>query len=90
MQEKGENYKFPANTTHWNNVGLMSGQRRRRWANIEPTLFQCVENNSFLLNTWHARDMFYARERVKKKINARVNWVAANDHPADHTGGREG
>ena len=32
----------PANTTHWNNVGLMLGQRRRRWANIKPTLFQCV------------------------------------------------
>ena len=28
--------------THWNNVGLMLGQRCRRWANVKPTLFQCV------------------------------------------------
>ena len=33
---------IPANTTHWSNVGLMLGQRRRRWANIKPTLFQSV------------------------------------------------
>ena len=27
---------------HLNTVGLMLGQRRRRWANIKPTVFQCV------------------------------------------------
>ena len=32
---------LPANT-HWQNVGLMLGQRRRQWPNIKPTLFQCV------------------------------------------------
>ena len=32
----------PANTTHCNNVGLMLGQRRRRWSNFKPTLFQIV------------------------------------------------
>ena len=32
----------PANTTHWNNVGSMLGQRHRRWPNIKLTLFQCV------------------------------------------------
>ena len=31
----------PANTTHWCNVGQMLGQRRRRWANIGPTLDWC-------------------------------------------------
>ena len=30
----------PANTRHWPNVGLMLGQRRRRWNNISPTLSQ--------------------------------------------------
>ena len=30
------------NTTHWNNVGLMLGQRRRRWTSIKPTLFQFI------------------------------------------------
>ena len=30
----------PANTRRWTNVGLMLGQRRRRWANIKPTLVQ--------------------------------------------------
>ena len=33
---------IPANKTRWNNVGLMLGHRRRRWANIKTTLFQCV------------------------------------------------
>ena len=32
----------PANTIHWNNVVLMLGQRRRRWANVKTTLFQCI------------------------------------------------
>ena len=32
----------PANTRHWTNVELMLGQRRRRWANIRPTLDQCL------------------------------------------------
>ena len=30
----------PANTRRWGNVGFMLGQRRRRWANIKPTLAQ--------------------------------------------------
>ena len=33
---------FPANTRHWANVGLMLGQRRRRWTNIKPILVQCL------------------------------------------------
>ena len=33
---------YPANTTHWNNVGSMLAHRLRRWLNIKPTLFQCV------------------------------------------------
>ena len=28
--------------TQRNEVGLMLDQRRRRWANTKPTLFQCV------------------------------------------------
>ena len=35
-------YRFhtPANTTLLTNAGLMLGQRRRRWANINPALVQ--------------------------------------------------
>ena len=33
---------YPANMTHLSNVGLMLGQRHRRWPNIKPTLLQCV------------------------------------------------
>ena len=33
-------HHIPANTRHWTNVCLMLGQRRRRWANIKPTLVQ--------------------------------------------------
>ena len=33
---------IPANTAHLNNVDLTLGQRRRRWANGKPALFQCV------------------------------------------------
>ena len=32
---------FPANTRRWPNVGVMLGQRRRRWTGITSTLFQC-------------------------------------------------
>ena len=32
---------LPANTIHYNNLGLMLGQRRIRWSNIKPTLFAC-------------------------------------------------
>ena len=31
-----------ANTIHWHNVDWMLGQHRREWANIEPTLCQCI------------------------------------------------
>ena len=31
-----------ANTTHSFNVGLMLGQGRRRWPNIEPALVECI------------------------------------------------
>ena len=27
---------------HWPNVGLLLGQRRRRWTSIKPTLGQCI------------------------------------------------
>ena len=30
---------FPANTRHSPNAGLMMGQRRRRWDNNQPVLF---------------------------------------------------
>ena len=33
---------IPANTTRRTNVGLILGQRRRRWPNIKPPLDQCV------------------------------------------------
>ena len=32
----------PASTRHSTIVGLMLVQRRRRWANIEPTLVECL------------------------------------------------
>ena len=32
----------PANTIRWPNVGSKLGRRRRRWANIEPTLGQRI------------------------------------------------
>ena len=30
------------NTRYWVNVGLLLGQRRRRWPNNKPTLTQCI------------------------------------------------
>ena len=33
---------LPANTGRWHNVGVMLGQRRRRWPHIEPTFCQRV------------------------------------------------
>ena len=37
-----QHISIPANTTHWNSVGLMLAHRLRRWPNIKPTSFQCV------------------------------------------------
>ena len=34
------NRDSPENTRRWPNAGLMLAQRRRRWANISPTLGQ--------------------------------------------------
>ena len=31
---------YPANMSRWPNVGLLLGQRRRRWAGSKPTLGQ--------------------------------------------------
>ena len=36
----GWSHHIPANTSCWPNVGLTLGQRRRRWANVSPTLDQ--------------------------------------------------
>ena len=33
---------LPSNTRHWTNIGSLLGRRRRRRANIEPTLVQCL------------------------------------------------
>ena len=63
---------IPANTTHWNNIGLMLGQRRRRWAKIKPTLFQWVVFDE--IKTWTGiRDLLVNRDHVvdmnlKRKI----------------------
>ena len=32
----------PANTLHWINGCLILAKRRRRWANVEPTMVQCI------------------------------------------------
>ena len=32
---------IPADTRHWATVGSILDQRRRRWANIDPTVAQC-------------------------------------------------
>ena len=36
----GKQNKNRTNTRYWPNVGSMLGQRRRRWANVKPTLCQ--------------------------------------------------
>ena len=46
--------------THWNNVGLMLGQRRRRWSNIQPTLFQCVLLPGYEPSVW-----FFFKEKER-------------------------
>ena len=37
-------------TIHWANVGLLFAQRRRRGANIKPTLVQCIVLTVWLLS----------------------------------------
>ena len=49
----------PDNTRRWPNVGLMLGQRRRRWASVSPTLGQCFvfagKGNSTISSPWYSR-----------------------------------
>ena len=33
---------FPTKIVHFSNVGLMSGQRRRRWPDIKTALGECL------------------------------------------------
>ena len=44
----------PAKTIHWNNVVLMLGQRRRRWANVKTTLVERL----VLVATFNILDTF--------------------------------
>ena len=37
-KQRGQCHKPSGDTGHWSNSGSMSGQRRRRWPDIEPTL----------------------------------------------------
>ena len=41
------NNVFPVNTANWPSVGLMLGQRRRRWSNIELVLGVCLVSHFF-------------------------------------------
>ena len=40
----------PANTTRYNNDGLMLGQRRRQWLSIKPAFFQRLVFAGLLYN----------------------------------------
>ena len=62
------NRPTPANTTHWNNVGLMLGHRLRRWPNIKPTLFQCV----VFAGTWYM-DKYHCVITTNIPFNTRCN-----------------
>ena len=44
--------RYPANTYVLTNVGLMLGQRRRRWNNIKPTLVECLALAADATYTW--------------------------------------
>ena len=50
-----EQYANPANTRRWPNVGLMLGQRRRRWANVCPTFVQRL----VFAGKWLTINMYY-------------------------------
>ena len=43
---------IPANTRRWTNAGLMLGQRRRRWANINPAMVQRLGIAFIMLQTF--------------------------------------
>ena len=66
-------YHTPANERHWNNVGLMLGQRLRRWPNIKPTLFQCV-----VFARTHRPTTALSRLYLRWRNNPALWWKKAN------------
>ena len=67
---------IPANTTHWNKVGLMLGHRLRRWPNIKPTWFQCV-----LFAGWYmaSQGILY---NTSHRFLAKWHYVIINSRPS--------
>ena len=43
---------YPAYTEHWHNIGLMLVQRRRRWPNVKPALFQRVVFDRYTIEVY--------------------------------------
>ena len=61
---------IPANTKRWPYVGLMLGQRRRRWANIKPTLGQpLVFAGMAHVDTWGIVTLSYQSGNLIKNID---------------------
>ena len=65
-------YGFPAYTRRWPNVGLLLGQRRRRWANSKPTLGQrlmfaglhVTEKNQRVHYTLYIKNITYVKNVI--------------------------
>ena len=59
----------------WPNVGLLLGQRRRRWANSKPTLGQRLMfpgDRSIMADT-NMRDIFSENHNCSERKNTRIN-----------------
>ena len=50
-----------------NNVGLMLVERRRRWANIKPTLGQRIVFAGNNVNKWISLTIIYSRRKIYNK-----------------------
>ena len=67
--EKNAPRNWTAKTTHWNNVGLMRGQRRRRCANIKQHCFivSCLLG-ALLWYTWQCGRTIYPTTRPRDSL----------------------
>ena len=86
----------PVSTINWSNVGLLLGQRLRRWPNNKPTLVQCVVFAGlvdviivYVLCTWLYQDLINtdAHSAVQSKKagsvhSPREQILVITEHPA--------
>ena len=70
-------YLYPASTTLWLNAGMMLGQRRRRWANINPALVQSIVFAGNTMPTCGTLAVYPADTRRSAEVSSMLGQTSA-------------